>query len=205
MEGLARTSQANLAAMIDKSSVAFIICDPNLPDTPIIHCNTAFIELTGYDRDEIIGHNCRFLAGPETEADKSQKLADAIREHQPVLVHLTNHKKDGTPFCNAVMISPILGDEGELAYFLGSQLEVPLNAKSAVTSRNKLATKLVKKLSPQQKRVLTLVAKGYMNKQIAHDLAISERTVKMHRAEAFAKLKVATTAEAIRLAVEAGL
>jgi DNA-binding NarL/FixJ family response regulator len=44
-----------------------------------------------------------------------------------------------------------------------------------------------------------------MNKQIAHSLQISVSTVKMHRAEALTKLQVSTTAEAIRLVVEAGL
>ena len=49
------------------------------------------------------------------------------------------------------------------------------------------------------------MARGLLNKQIAWDLGIAEKTVKMHRALLLERLGVATSAEAIRLAVEAGL
>jgi len=53
--------------------------------------------------------------------------------------------------------------------------------------------------------VLHGMARGLLNKQIAWDLKISEKTVKMHRALLLERLGVATSAEAIRIAVEAGL
>jgi DNA-binding NarL/FixJ family response regulator len=53
--------------------------------------------------------------------------------------------------------------------------------------------------------VLELMARGLLNKQIAWELKISEKTVKMHRALALERLGVRSSAEAIRLAVEAGL
>jgi len=102
------------------------------------------------------------------------------------------------------MIAPIFGDEGELAYFLGSQMDIS-DAQSMSFKRQASAIKLVELLSPQQKRVLAQVAKGYRNKQIAHNLQISVSTVKMHRAEALARMNLSTSAEAIRVAVEAGL
>ena len=64
---------------------------------------------------------------------------------------------------------------------------------------------LVKNLSPRQNEVLEQMAKGYLNKQIAYNLTLSEKTVKMHRALLMDKLGVRTTADAIRIAVEAGL
>ena len=50
-----------IGAMIDNSLVAAVVSNPRLPDNPIVGCNTAFMELTGYGKDEIIGRNCRFL------------------------------------------------------------------------------------------------------------------------------------------------
>jgi DNA-binding NarL/FixJ family response regulator len=49
------------------------------------------------------------------------------------------------------------------------------------------------------------MANGLLNKQIAYELGIAEKTVKMHRALLLERLGVQTTAEAIRIAVEAGL
>jgi hypothetical protein len=90
-------------------------------------------------------------------------------------------------------------------FFLGSQIEIANAAPQGTSTRQILARELIELLSPQQKRVLTQISKGYRNKQIAHILKISESTVKMHRAEALAKMKISTTAEAIRVAVEAEL
>ena len=53
--------------LIASSAIAAVVSNPRLPDNPIVACNDAFVALTGYDREEIIGHNCRFLSGPDTE------------------------------------------------------------------------------------------------------------------------------------------
>ena len=63
---------------------------------------------------------------------------------------------------------------------------------------------MVKKLSPRQGQVLKHVANGLLNKQIAGELGLAEKTVKMHRAILMDRLGLHTTADLIRLAVEAG-
>ena len=191
--------------MIENTSVPFIVSNPRIHDNPIIMCNKAFVELTGYNEQEILGRNCRFLSGKDTNPQHTQLIVNAVRNHEPVLVEILNYKKDGTSFQNALMIAPIFDDGGELAYFLGSQMELTKVNNLTLSKKRKAALELVNSLSPQQKRVLTKVASGYRNKQIAHALKISESTVKKHRAEIFSKLNVTTTAESIRIAVEAGL
>ena len=205
MNDLGKASQESLAKMIENTSVPFIVSNPRIHDNPIILCNKAFVELTGYNEQEILGRNCRFLSGKDTNPQHTQLIVNAVRNHEPVLVEILNYKKDGTPFQNALMIAPIFDDDGELAYFLGSQMELTKVNSLTLSKKRKAALHLVNSLSPQQKRVLTKVANGYKNKQIAHVLKISESTVKKHRAEIFSKLNVTTTAESIRIAVEAGL
>lgn len=205
MRNMDKDSLSNLTGMIKNSPVPFIICNPRLDDNPIVACNTAFVELTGYDESEIIGHNCRFLSGADTDPEHTQTIVNAVKNHEPLLIQLLNYKKDGTTFRNALMIAPIFDDEDQLAYFLGSQMEIAETYDYISSERQVAAIKLVELLSPQQKRVLAQVAKGYRNKQIAHNLQISVSTVKMHRAEALAKMNLSTSAEAIRVAVEAGL
>ena len=188
-------------SLIANSKIAAVVSDPRLPENPIIACNDAFLALTGYDRDEIIGRNCRFLRGEGTEPALTAKLREAIAAHQPAMVELTNYRKDGTPFCNAVMIAPLFDDHGELTYYLGSQVEI----LGAAASRSEVAQQMVERLTRRQRQILEAMAKGRLNKQIAFDLALSERTIKMHRAAMLQTLEVRSSAEAIRIAIEAGL
>ncbi|PLK25723.1 histidine kinase [Novosphingobium sp. TH158] len=190
--------------MIDHSAVAAVISNPRLPDNPIVECNAAFEALTGYGRDEIIGRNCRFLAGPNTEPALTAQIVQAVREKRPVLVEILNYKKNGTPFRNAVLVAPIFDTNGELEYFLGSQMEIQSVDEEASKIRQNQSRAKVEQLSIRQREVLVQMAAGKLNKQIAHVLGITERTVKMHRAAVLKALNVPASADAIRIAVEAG-
>jgi hypothetical protein len=194
-----------ISEMIAASPVAAVVSNPRLPDNPIIECNAAFEALTGYSRPEIIGRNCRFLRGPGTEIDLTEELRAGIREGRPVLVEIINYKKDGTPFRNAVMVAPIFDAQGELEYFLGSQVDVSKGSDIDTDNRGQVARERVAQLSPRQREILVHMAAGKLNKQIAYELGLSERTVKMHRSSVIRTLGVRTSADAIRMAVEAGL
>jgi len=190
--------------MIENSPVAAVISDPRQPDNPIVECNDAFVALTGYSRDEIVGRNCRFLSGEGSEPWLTEKLRTGIRRRQPTMVEILNYKKDGTPFRNAVMVAPIFDDSGELEYFLGSQVELAQDAAQASEASRQLAHAKIDALSQRQRQILIHMAEGKLNKQIAYELGLSERTIKMHRAALFKALGVRTSAEAIRCAIEAG-
>jgi PAS domain S-box-containing protein len=194
-----------LFASIELSPMATVITNPRLGDNPIVAVNRAFCTLTGYARDEVVGRNCRFLAGPDTEDLARAVLREAITAARPALTEMLNYRRDGTRFRNAVMISPVFGPTGELAYFLGSQMEVVEGAQPSSTLRRQRAQQLVSKLTLRQRQVLNQMVRGRRNKQIAPSLGISEKTVKMHRAALLAKLGVASSADAVRIAVEAEL
>ncbi len=194
-----------LDALIANSPIASVISDPRQSDNPIIACNKAFIELTGYAEREIIGRNCKFLAGPATEPWLTQAIRSGVERHAPVLVEILNYKRDGTPFRNAVLVAPMFDEEGELEFFLGSQVELEPDAPKTHENRRIAAAIAVKTLSRRQREVLAEMALGHLNKQIAFRLGLSEQTVKMHRALLMDRLGAATTADAIRIAVEAGL
>jgi len=192
--------------MIENSPIAAVVSNPRLPDNPIVECNQPFLDLTGYSRDEVIGRNCRFLRGPETEPWLIDKMREGIRAPRPVLVEIVNYRKNGTAFRNAVMIVPLFDEDGVLQYFLGSQVEVAKGDGYANGSAECLSSSKgkVEVLTARQREILIQMAEGKLNKQIAFDLGLSERTVKMHRAALFRALGVKTSADAIRIAVEAG-
>lgn len=198
-------AQRGLSTFIANSPIATVISDPRQKDNPIIACNAAFIELTGYSEDEIIGRNCKLLAGPTTEPWLTETIRSGVKRRSPVLVEILNYKCDGTPFRNAVLVAPMFDEDGDLEFFLGSQVELDSDAPSPHANRQIAAAIAVKALSKRQREVLAEMALGHPNKQIAHTLNLSEQTVKMHRALLMDRLGAATMADAIRMAVEAGL
>jgi PAS domain S-box-containing protein len=100
------------------------ISDPTLPDNPIVYVNPAFELLTGYTRDEVLGRNCRFLQGPMTDEAQVARLREAIGAREKVSVDLLNHRKDGAPFWNRLLITPVSDSNGRLRYFFASQHDV---------------------------------------------------------------------------------
>ena len=189
--------------MVDASPIAAVLSDPRQPDNPITHCNQAFLDLTGYARDEVIGRNCRFLAGTTTEEHLTDEIRQGIQGKIPVLVQIRNYRKDGTPFRNALLVAPIFDSEGELDYFLGSQSAVP--DPDFGPSRTDIAKSKVEQLSRRQREILTAMSLGRLAKQIANDIGVSERTVKLHKAALLKALDARSFAEAIRIAIESGL
>ena len=200
-----RREEEALAASIRLSPIATVLSNPRLPDNPIVAANAAFRALTGYDEDEIVGRNCRFLAGADTEPWLTERIRQSLRDLRPSLTEILNYRKDGTAFRNAVLIAPLFGSDGEVAWFLGSQVEVDPGSAAPLALRQQRAAGLAATLSARQREVLQEMASGQRNKQIAWTLGLSEKTIKMHRALLLEKLGVKTTADAIRLAVEAGL
>lgn len=194
-----------LLESIGLSPVATVISNPRRSDNPLEVANAAFCELTGYAEREIVGRNCRFLAGEGTEPWVTEQIRGAIRARQPVLVDILNYRRDGSPFRNGVLVTPLFGADGELAWFLGSQVDLGPDASPQFAARRARAVSLVKGLPRRRRQVLELMARGLLNKQIAWELKLSEKTVKMHRALLLEQLGVATSADAIRIAVEAGL
>ncbi|WP_344706368.1 LuxR C-terminal-related transcriptional regulator [Sphingomonas swuensis] len=201
----ASVDEERLIETVGHSPIATVLSNPRRPDNPLEVANQAFCDLTGYPEDQIVGRNCRFLAGEATEPWLTERIRQGVRSHKPVLVDILNYKRDGTPFRNAVLVTPLFDDNGELAWFLGSQVELGEESSAVFAGRRERAVLAVKSLPPRQRQVLELIAKGLLNKQIAWELKISEKTVKMHRALLMERLGVPSSADLIRLAVEAGL
>lgn len=111
-------------AAVETTRMPMTITDPQKPDNPIIFANNAFLDLTGYSREEIVGRNCRFLQGAETDREAVHQVRHAVEARREVAVELVNYKKDGTSFWNALFISPVYNESGDLIYFFASQLDV---------------------------------------------------------------------------------
>ncbi|SEO96516.1 PAS domain S-box-containing protein [Methylobacterium sp. ap11] len=111
-------------AAVETTRMPMIVTDPHQPDNPIIFANQAFLRMTGYTPEELVGTNCRFLQGPETDRETVAEVRRAIAERKEIATEILNYRKDGSTFWNALFVSPVYDKKGDLVYFFGSQLDV---------------------------------------------------------------------------------
>ncbi|NAS62626.1 hybrid sensor histidine kinase/response regulator, partial [Pseudomonas syringae pv. actinidiae] len=140
-------------AAVETTRMPMIVTDPNSPDNPIIFSNRAFLEMTGYAAEEILGTNCRFLQGPDTDPAVVRSIRDAIEERADISAEIINYRKDGSSFWNALFISPVYNDAGDLIYSFASQLDI---------SRRKDAEEALRQAQKME-------ALGQLTGGIAHD------------------------------------
>ena len=137
LDGLRAASAENLrlAQSIAAATDGIVVSDPRQPDNPVIYVNPAFERITGYEADEVLGTNCRFLQGPDTDPEAMQAIRDGLGSERPIHVTLLNYRKDGTTFWNDLRIAPVHDEEGGLLYFVGSQTDVSERIAGEATLR----------------------------------------------------------------------
>jgi phosphoserine phosphatase RsbU/P len=112
------------------------ISDFSLDGNPIIYANEGFERLTGYDRGKVIGRNCRFLQGQDTDPETIQEIRQAIRDQVPITVEILNYRKDRVPFWNRLSITPVRNPEGNVTHFIGLQSDVTERVRAEQALRN---------------------------------------------------------------------
>nr|AML76897.1 putative LOV domain-containing protein [Sceptridium dissectum] len=115
---------SSLMLSLTKIQQSFVLCNPHLPDMPIIHASDMFLRLTGYTLDEVVGRNCRFLQGPNTDPTAVEQISESIKLQQACTVRILNYRKDKTPFWNLLHITSVRNAEGKVAFYVGVQLDV---------------------------------------------------------------------------------
>ncbi|MDG6080260.1 PAS domain-containing protein [Erythrobacter litoralis] len=143
-----------------QTRMAVCLTDPLHEDDPIVFCNEAFERLTGYGRNEIIGRNCRFLQGSETDQDEVGRIREALREEKVAVVELLNYRKDGTKFWNALHLGPIYDEKNKLKYFFGSQWDV--SDVHAARAEERHAKAMARGVSHRLKNVFAVIG-GIVN------------------------------------------
>lgn len=154
-----------LEAMLDGSKVGTIVTDPEKEDNPIIYANRTFTEMTGYEKGEILGRNCRFLQGPKTDPEAVDRLRQAIKNQEKVTVVLRNYRKDGTPFWNRLAVAPVTVEEK--LYFIGTQTDITVEKmqQEAIDKNESEIEKLMLPILSIQPNVATVALVGTMSLQ----------------------------------------
>ncbi len=122
------------ARLLDRAmkatGISVTLADAQAPDLPLLWVNRGFSATTGYALADVVGRNCRFLQGADTEPEAVRRLRTAILDNEDTSVTLLNYRRDGTPFWNEVSISPVLDDGGRVTHYVGVQTDVTERVKA---------------------------------------------------------------------------
>lgn len=114
----------NLVQSIQRSQHSFVITDPSLQDNPIVFASDDFLSLTGYSREEVLGRNCRFLQGTDTDKAKLDEIRKGLAAGDDVSVTLLNYTADGSPFWNKLFIAALRDAQNNIVNFIGVIVKV---------------------------------------------------------------------------------
>ncbi|CAH8387582.1 unnamed protein product [Eruca vesicaria subsp. sativa] len=116
---------SSLVISLGRIKQSFVLTNPCLPDMPIVYASDAFLTLTGYKRHEVLGQNCRFLSGVDTDSSVLYEMNECIVKGKSCTVQILNYsnRKDKSTFWNLLHISPVRNASGKTAYFVGVQVE----------------------------------------------------------------------------------
>ena len=109
----------NLSAAVEAVQDGCILVDAQDKEMPVVFVNAGFTTVTGYSAADVLGHNCRFLQGRDTDPDAIARLRTAISQGRACWCELLNYRKDGTPFWNLMRLSPIYDSDGLLTHYVG--------------------------------------------------------------------------------------
>ncbi|QNI01665.1 EAL domain-containing protein [Halomonas sp. SH5A2] len=113
-----------LERSVEASVNGVVIADATQPGLPIVYANQAFTEMTGYEQAEILGRNCRFLQGEETDPETVEKIRQRLSDQRDIHVTLRNYRKDGSLFWNDLYIAPVRSPDAQLTHFVGVQHDI---------------------------------------------------------------------------------
>jgi PAS domain S-box-containing protein len=141
---------------VERTRMPMVVTDPRQPDNPIVLANQAFLDLSGYTSEEVIGRNCRFLQGPQTDPAAVDAIRRGLAAHSDhVDVELLNYRKNGSTFWSQLSISPVMDEAGEPIYYFGSQKDV--TARRRVEKLEATERLLLMEIDHRAMNALTLV------------------------------------------------
>jgi PAS domain S-box-containing protein len=101
-----------------------IMITENKSGYPIVFVNQSFTDMTGYERDELIGQSPTILQGPKTDRDVLDRLRRDISEGKIFHGQAVNYRKDGSEFIMEWKIAPVRDENGEISHYLAIQRSI---------------------------------------------------------------------------------
>jgi PAS domain S-box-containing protein len=151
-----------LIKSIEHSNLAHTISNVD-GDMELMYVNQAFLDDTGYEREDVIGRNCRFLQGENTNKDTVQEIKRALGLFESLDVEILNYRKDGSPFWNRLRVAPVYDEDKNPVAFIGIQSDITY----------------IRKAQRHEQERQKLEALGRMTGNISHEIKNALQPIKL--------------------------
>jgi diguanylate cyclase (GGDEF)-like protein/PAS domain S-box-containing protein len=135
LDELEINGQPGSFAELEMKSAALGVTVANVshPDQPLIYANSTFLNITEYERSEVIGNNCRILQGGGTDQSSRHRIKSAIADGKPLNLTLLNYRRNGQEFWNSLSLIPARSRNSSDQFYVGLQFDA-----SALVSEHRL-------------------------------------------------------------------
>ena len=130
-----RIAGGDFAKAVARTRMPMAVIDTRLPGTPIIFANDAFVRLSGYSLEEVLGQQHDFLNGPATDVADANRFREALDRGEDAVIEIVQHRKDGSPFCAAVFGSPVTDERGAVIRHFLSCLDITARVEAEQRDR----------------------------------------------------------------------
>lgn len=132
-----------LMQAVDIATEGITLSAANQPDNPLVYVNKGFLRMTGYQPEDVIGKNCRFLQGAATSQVVVDQIRAAVKNATPIQVEFINYRKNNQPFWNKLSITPVFDANNALQYFIGVQEDITVRKQKEQLERTREQHRLV--------------------------------------------------------------
>ena len=119
----------------ETTRMAMVFADAKQADNPIIFANDAFLALTGYARDEVLGQSFNFIMAHAADADALAKIEAEFQGKSDGGCEVRYRRKDGSEFWAALFISPVRLEDGDIVQYFASFVDLTALKEEQAHSR----------------------------------------------------------------------
>jgi PAS domain S-box-containing protein len=124
-----RRDLRTMTRAVDAASIGITLADATVGDLPLVYANEAFERLTGYGEGDVLGRDCRLLAGPSTDAATREEIRAAVEASEPARTELLSYRADSTPFWNDLAVAPVTDESGVVSHVAGFHRDVTMRKR----------------------------------------------------------------------------
>ncbi len=155
--------------VVDSAPEGVVVCDATAADHPVIYANAAFITMSGYAVDQLMGKNLRILQAADREQDGRQRMREALARGETAQVLMRNYRPDGSLFWNEIVIQPVRDPAGQLTHFVGYYRDVSERLKEGEKTSPGLPSWL------REDRLTGLHSRAYFEELLQRDWLLAQR------------------------------